>query len=792
MEFNRKFKRTDYNYDIIGEEVNRIFLNFLKFFDCNKIFFFKYEEPINLLNLNKIIIQFLTSTVFINFEHIIQFSDELSDVIQEQYVRLEPYLRITFNEFFINYSPKSSHNKELWISFYNIPNKKKFKLVNFRLLNRLSSITGIITRISDYFPKLFLGTFQCSNVNCNFKIWHVEENYIYIEPKNCLNCGNVNWILNTKESAFIFLRKLRIQEINKNIWPEQAPCSINLYMKYNQTDYLKIGKKFIFSGFLIVLPIKDLFFHRYSYDLRLQEPWFQDYSFLKKIKENISCNFYFWVSHYYPYKQYSYTNIFGKDKHPKFTFNMGKYSFSIEEKKKILKIKNNRFLLTDFLNNFHSNISISQELKIGILMMFIGRKMQEATYNFITQNNINICAFENISFRKFDFIKNIISFFPGAFYLNANIYSQTKFMASVLNYLKINQTYSTDVPLLFSDKSICIVDNFNILSSEGQDSILEIFGPRNTLSSVSKIQINLKNNTSLLVFVKPEEKKKTILKEINTILLLNNYNNFDLFFTLTNNHSESVGYLEHINSQFGTYKKFKRIIDKEKSYLKKFHFYQYYIRCLKPQFSKKSYIFLLKLYNFMRKKLIIADIYFSKITIRHFETLIKLSEAISKFYLSLYIEEFHIKASLRLLIFSIYSYTYSDYILCQQNMSPNSNQKKINFLSDLNQKNKLKKNRNSDMFEITSKEFEFLYKNLVFELKKFAKIGIIGLPLRKLLYNLIGNFNYKLNRNKMSIKLILILLIIKKLVIKRSVLILIKHYLKGLNHSYVNIICLDN
>jgi DNA replication licensing factor MCM6 len=778
MKLDKKFKQSDYNYDydVIGEETKRVFFNFLKFFDFNKIFFFKYDQPKDFLNLNKIVIQYLTSTVFVNFEHVIQFSDELSDVIQEQYVRIEPYLRISFNEFFKNYLQKNINRKELWISFYNIPNKKKFKMVDTRLLNKLISISGVITRITDYFPKLLLGTFQCSNFNCNFKMWHVEENYIYMEPKICKICGNVNWILNTKQSAFIFLQELKIQEINKYVLYEQIPFSINVYIKYNQIDTLKLGKVFIFSGYLIVLPINDLFVNTYLQNFNLQYINFQNYNLSKKINENIACKFYFWTSHLLPYKQYTFREIFEIEKYTSLKINLDKYFISLEEKKKILKIRNNKFLLTNYLNNFYLNASISQELKTAILFMFIGRKKQDNTKEIMTQNGINICAIENIEFKKFSFIKKLVKFFPGIVYINLNTFSKIKSTTSDSNCIEFNPSFIHLASSLFSDKSINIIDNY-ISLTEYHHSALECTESYNILKFKTTRQINLKTNKSVLTFINPENHMPSLLFDYN----------FDLCFNLTDTHSKLVGYLEFINGKFITYRKFKRLIYKEKSYLKNFHFYQYYIRFLIPNFSKKSYTFMVKLYRFMREQLIIANIFFNKITIKHFETLVKLSEAISKFYISLYVEKFQIKAGIRLLIFSIYSYNYSNYISFKKNKNSN----KYSFSSKLDQENRSKMSKNFAMFKITSNEFEFIYKNLISELKKFEEIGIIGLPLRKLLLNLMGLFNHKLSKRKIVNKLTLIVLIIKKFLKKENTLILIKHYPRRLNHFYINIICLN-
>ena len=347
MNLIKNLKKPQYYYDVIGEETKRVFYNFLKYFDLNKIFFSKKDKYLNFLQFNKIIIQSLSSTVFVNFEHLIEFSDELSDVIQEQYIRMEPYLRRSLNEYLKNNLQKICNAKEFWISLYNVPNKKKVEIVDCRVLNKLISISGIVTKITDCYPKLLLGTFECSNVACGFKIWHIEQNFIYNEPKNCINCGNINWILITKDSIFVFLQKLRIQEMHSNFLHNQIYRSIDIYIKYNWRKLLKPGKEFIFSGSLIVLPTTKILNKKIYKDFQL---------------ENIYSSFYFWACHSYPYQEYSFKNNFYIKVNNTNRHIFNSILFYQQEKKEILKFRNNQNPLTSFINYFYPDFLICDVL----------------------------------------------------------------------------------------------------------------------------------------------------------------------------------------------------------------------------------------------------------------------------------------------------------------------------------------------------------------------------------------------------------------------------------------------
>jgi DNA replicative helicase MCM subunit Mcm2 (Cdc46/Mcm family) len=58
--------------------------------------------------------------------------------------------------------------------------------------------------------------------------------------------------------VFVYFQKLRVQEIKKNLSNTHIPRTIDLYIRYNYSEIIKLGGKFIFSGSLMVLPIKKL------------------------------------------------------------------------------------------------------------------------------------------------------------------------------------------------------------------------------------------------------------------------------------------------------------------------------------------------------------------------------------------------------------------------------------------------------------------------------------------------------------------------------------------------------
>ena len=110
-----------------------------------------------------------------------EFDAGLSQCIQAEYYRFEPYLRQAIQFLVLTHDPLSLKSdsemlagedksmKEFWISFYNTTKVTLLVFVNFRLrkirtemIGSLVTIRGTATRTSEVRPELLYGTFLYS------------------------------------------------------------------------------------------------------------------------------------------------------------------------------------------------------------------------------------------------------------------------------------------------------------------------------------------------------------------------------------------------------------------------------------------------------------------------------------------------------------------------------------------------------------------------------------------------------------------------------------------------------
>ena len=101
------FNSYDFSGDFLNQEIQRVFYSFLKqYIDLSNtlahtIDNFCFLEQIKMLKLSK------TSVLYIDFEHMLNFSEELSDLIESQFKRIEYSLIKTIGEFLKNFSNRS-------------------------------------------------------------------------------------------------------------------------------------------------------------------------------------------------------------------------------------------------------------------------------------------------------------------------------------------------------------------------------------------------------------------------------------------------------------------------------------------------------------------------------------------------------------------------------------------------------------------------------------------------------------------------------------------------------------
>ncbi|KAJ1564625.1 MCM DNA helicase complex subunit mcm6, partial [Cladochytrium tenue] len=131
-----------------------------------------------------------STTVFVDFAHLLQSDELLAELIKSQYYRLDPYLKKAVQSLVQQHVPHYLHIRvgmsdeaqfvrEFWVSWYNTSGFLRLRELRTNHLGTLQAITGTVTRTSDIRPELLYGTFQCED--CGTIMKDVEQEFMYTQ-----------------------------------------------------------------------------------------------------------------------------------------------------------------------------------------------------------------------------------------------------------------------------------------------------------------------------------------------------------------------------------------------------------------------------------------------------------------------------------------------------------------------------------------------------------------------------------------------------------------------------------
>ncbi|KAI6704253.1 hypothetical protein NL676_013389 [Syzygium grande] len=244
-----------YFVDRKAVQVEDVFLDFLKSFtlDPNSRGPPYYSVEIDAMKASE------SSTIFIDFSHVMLFSDLLQSAISDEFLRFEPYLKNACKRFVMEQKPTfiadDNPHRDINIAFFNLPFSKRLRELATAEIGKLVSVTGVVTRTSEVRPELLQGTFKC--LDCGGVIRNVDQQFKYTEPSICVDptCTNrAKWALLRQESKFADWQRVRMQETSKEIPAGSLPRSMDVILRHDIVEQARAGDTVIFTGTVVVIP----------------------------------------------------------------------------------------------------------------------------------------------------------------------------------------------------------------------------------------------------------------------------------------------------------------------------------------------------------------------------------------------------------------------------------------------------------------------------------------------------------------------------------------------------------
>jgi len=384
----------------------------------------------------------------------------------------------------------------------NYPVQRSLRQINAEIINKMTSISGMIVRSSEIKPLAKEITYKCSN-NHEFHI--TLERGMTVPPLfRCghdLKCTSKEFTIQPDKSRFIDFQIARIQELPEDLPPGQLPHYIDVTIKQDLVDNARPGDRIILTG-IVRIEQEYLVGSRTSSGL-----------YRLRIDGN---NIEFLGGH-----------------GAKTSRKIEREQVSPEEEKIIKSLGNQPDIYDRLIGSFAPHIQGHSIIKEAILLLIAGSTQKSLTDGTKIRGDINIFLVGDPGTAKSEMLKFCARIAPRGLYTSGRGSTAAGLTAAVVKDKSGIMMLEAGAVVL-GDQGLVCIDEFDKMKPEDRSALHEVMEQQSASIAKGGIVATLNARTSILAAANPMYGKYDAYRNIteNVNLPIPLLTRFDLIFVI--------------------------------------------------------------------------------------------------------------------------------------------------------------------------------------------------------------------------------------------------------------------